>query len=189
MIKTLVEPPLAAPVSLADVKSHLRFDRADEDDYLAALVLAATTHVERRCDIALMTQTWRLFLDDWPCGSIVSLPLRPVREIAEVRVYDGEGNAVVPPSASMVLDPVSDPARLHVIDKLQPLKPVNGIEIDLVAGFGDTANDVPDTLRRAILVLAAFWFEVRGSATDASALGMEPAGFDRLLAPWRRTRL
>ena len=84
MIKTLVEPPLAAPVSLADVKSHLRFDRADEDDYLAALVLAATTHVERRCDIALMTQTWRLFLDDWPCGSIVSLPLRPVREIAEV---------------------------------------------------------------------------------------------------------
>ncbi|MEZ5792516.1 MAG: head-tail connector protein [Nitratireductor sp.] len=189
MIKTLIDPPVTAPVTLNAVKTHLRIDDTADDGYLQEMILAATSHVEKRCDIALMTQTWRMFLDDWPCGNILILPVRPIQSISEIRVYDGEGNASIPASGSMVLDAASDPARLHLSQRIQPLKALNGIEIDAVAGFGDTAMDVPDSLKRAILILTAFWYEVRGSAADAAALGMEPTGFDRLIAPWRRTRI
>ncbi|MEZ5872407.1 MAG: head-tail connector protein [Nitratireductor sp.] len=189
MIRTLIEPPALLPVSVAEIKAHMRIDGTDEDAYLADLAAAATSHVEARTGAALITQTWRVFLDDWPDAVIIALPLRPVRSITAIRVYDSEGNGVEPAPGTFVLDAASEPARLHITDRHAPSRPVNGIEIDVVAGFGDTAVEVPDTLRRAILVLAAFWFEVRGSATDAAALGMEPNGFDRLIRPWRRIGL
>jgi uncharacterized phiE125 gp8 family phage protein len=189
MAKTLIVPPAALPVTLAEVKAHLRVDTDDENDYLTELARAATAHAEQVSGKALITQTWRVYLDDWPHEPWIELPLAPVQTISSITVYGEDGAAGLVPAEQWQLDKISDPARLAFFEVASPGQKINGIEIELVAGFGDTGADVPDPFRRAILVLVAHWHELRGSAPDAAALGLEPAGFRRLLAPFRRPLL
>jgi uncharacterized phiE125 gp8 family phage protein len=193
MPKALITPPAATPVTLAEVKAHLRVETADEDDYLSDLMATAIAHVEQATGRALITQTWRLYFDAWPPETgndlLVELSVSPVRAIDEIRVYDSEGTPETLTSDNWTLDAVSEPARLLLSDAVSPEQELNGIEIDVEAGFGDTGADVPDTLRRAILVLCAHWHELRGSASDASIEASEPPGFARLIAPFSRVRL
>jgi uncharacterized phiE125 gp8 family phage protein len=60
--------PLAEPVTVSEVKSHLRLQHASEDDLIAGLIRAAREEVERATGMALIDQTWRLVLDRWPRG-------------------------------------------------------------------------------------------------------------------------
>ena len=60
--------PAAEPVTVAEVKSHLRLQHASEDDLIAGLIRAAREEVERATGMALIDQTWRLVLDRWPRG-------------------------------------------------------------------------------------------------------------------------
>ena len=77
--------------------------------------------------------------------------------------------------ADYFLDANSRPARLHFESRPEPLRVMNGIEIDFTAGFGEAGPDVPDSLRRAILVLVAHWFEFRAS------VGPQDQPVDRIL--------
>ena len=185
MTKALITPPAALPVTLAELKSHLRFEADDEDGYLGDLLAAATAHVEVETGRCLLSQTWRVYLDSWPDECRFELPVSPARAIAEARVYDADGTPAMLAPGDWTLDGVSDPPRLHLAAPADPETPMNGIEIDVEAGYGDAATDVPDTLRRAVMVLAAHWFEHRG----ADIAGSVPDGFRRLIAPFRRPLL
>jgi uncharacterized phiE125 gp8 family phage protein len=69
----LVTPPVAAPVSLAEAKAHLRVDFDDEDALISGLIDAATQHLDGWSGVlgrALMPQTWEMSLDRFPAGAI-----------------------------------------------------------------------------------------------------------------------
>lgn len=63
-----------------------------------------------------------------------------------------------------------------------------GIEIDITAGYGDAASDVPEALRQAVRLLVAHWYENRGLATTG-AITVLPATVAALLAPYRMLSL
>ena len=65
------------------------------------------------------------------------------------------------------------------------MRALNGIEIDFTAGFGESGTDVPDTLKRALLLHVAAMFEYRGAVSAADQPAVLPEGYDRLLAPFR----
>ncbi len=57
--------------------------------------------------------------------------------------------------------------------------------IDVEAGYGTTASDVPEPLKQAIRQLLAHWYENRGAGPpDESALRV-PATVAALIAPYR----
>lgn len=181
--------PAAEPVTLADVKAHLRLDRDSEDDLLGGLIRAAREEIERSAGLALIEQKWRLALDEWPREGCVAIPLHPVREILSVTAYGSEGEAsLIDPSACQA-DLASRPARLHLEGPPGALRAMNGIEIDFAAGFGEAATDVPDLLRRAIVLLVAHWYEFRSGFGPADQPVSYPAGYERMIAPYRRRRL
>ena len=66
MISYLLAGPAGEPVSLAEAKAFLRLDSDAEDGLLATLIAAARLHIESVSGKALLRQTWRLVLDDWP---------------------------------------------------------------------------------------------------------------------------
>ncbi len=179
----------AEPVTLADVKAHLRLDHDSEDELLAGLIRAAREDVERTAGLALIEQSWRLALDEWPRAGCVVIPLHPVREILAVTAYGSEGEASVIGPASYQADTASRPARLHFDAQPGALRAMNGIEIDFVAGFGEAAPDVPDLLRRAMILLVAHWYEFRLSFGPGDQPVSYPAGYEHMLAPYRRRRL
>jgi uncharacterized phiE125 gp8 family phage protein len=186
MTMLLVTPPAAEPVTLAELKDYLRISSTSEDDLLTTLIATARETVEKLTGTALITQTWRLFLDDWPANGLVRIARYPVAHIGSVTAYDPDGNATVLDANDTFLDASSRPARLYLAAQATALRPLNGLEVDFVAGFGDSGADVPDGLRHAIRVLVAHWYEFRGAVAAQDQPVSFPPAFDRLIASWRR---
>lgn len=189
MTAVLVTPPAVEPVSLADMKAQLRLTATSEEDLISAQIRAARGHVESVTRRALITQTWRRYLDRWPEGRVVSLSPGPVSAVTGVTLYDGNGLPMALAPGDWQADLASVPARLRpALAVIGGGAALNGIEIEFVAGFGPAPGDVPDALRQAIRLLAAHWFEHREA--DAAALSCSiPGEVGRLCAPYRVCRL
>ena len=181
--------PAAEPVTLADVKAHLRITDDSEDTLLSGLIRVAREDLERATGVALITQDWRLALDHWPSQGCALLTIHPVREVLSVTAFGTEGEASLINPADYQLDMLSRPARLHFETRPEPLRIFNGVEIDFSAGYGEAGTDVPDLLKRAILLLVGHWYEFRAHFEPAEQPVSYPAAYDRIVASYRSRRL
>jgi uncharacterized phiE125 gp8 family phage protein len=181
--------PAVEPVNLAEIKRHMRIAHDSEDEFLSGLIRAAREDVERSTGVAMINQSWRLVLDRWPENACVALARHPVREVLSVTVFGREGEASVLNPGDCQVDTLSRPARLHVERRPEPLRSMNGIEIDFSAGFGEAGTDVPDLLKRAVTLLVAHWYEFRAAYGAADQPVSYPGGYDRLIAGYRDRRL
>lgn len=182
------EPPLGEPLTLAEAKAHLRLETDAEDALVASLIAAARGHLEAVTGLVLTSQAFRLLLDDWPADGVIRIERFPVQAIDGVTVYDADGVPAAVGFDGAALDGRARPARLILADTPRPGAVLNGIEIDLTAGFG-TAADVPPELRRALLLHVAHMYEFRGAVSpDMQPAGL-PHGYHTLVAPWTRRRL
>lgn len=188
MISYLLAGPAEEPVSLAEAKAYLRVDDGAEDALIATLITAGRLHVEGVTGKALVAQSWRLVLEDWPGDGIVRLPVTPLMSLAALTAYDeaGEGHELGLAGVLGERDRLVLPRRLEGAPRLRAR---SGVEIDYVAGFGEAGSDVPADLRQAVLVLVAHWHVHRDAVVIAGAGAVVPAGFDRLVIPHRRARL
>ena len=181
MIPIFIGGPAVEPVTLAEMNAYLRVDEDDgtQDELIAGLVRAARLTVEAASRRILIEQQWRVVLDSWPAGGTVLLPLSPLIAVERIAVTDAAGTAVDLPSDAFEADLMSDPPRIVVLDPVQPGRTRNGISIDLRAGYGATAEAVPATLRLAIRILVAHWFENRGDVAGEQILPPEALALSR----------
>ena len=181
--------PALEPVTLVEAKAYLRISHTSEDGLISGLIRAAREDVERTTGIALIDQTWRLVLDRWPADNFVMLVRHPVRQVLSVTIFGGEGEASIVNPAAYQFDTLSRPARIHFDRAPGRLRAMNGVEIDFRAGFGEAGTDVPDLLKRAMLLLVAHWYEFRTSFGPDDQPVSYPSGYDRLLSGYRARRL
>jgi uncharacterized phiE125 gp8 family phage protein len=185
MFPIQVEGPAVEPVSLLDMKAHLRVDDDAEDELVTGLVKAARLMVEAACGRVLVSQKWRLMLHHWPARAL-ALPLSPLIAIDKVEVFDAAGIGATMPADAIEVDSFEDPPHVAFISPPAPGRARHGIAIDFRAGFGPTPEDVPEPLRLALKIIAARWFENRGDVVGEQSL---PAEALALIAPFRRPRL
>ncbi len=181
--------PETEPVTLAEAKTFLRLAGTAEDDLLTGLIRAAREDLERATGLALIEQGWRLVLDRIPRTDVVLLQRHPVREIVAVTAYGSEGEASLVAAGDYQADVVSRPARLLFLRRPQPTRAMNGLEIDFRAGFGEAGTDVPDLLRRAMLILVAHWYEFRASYGPDEQPVSYPPQYERMISAYRDRRL
>jgi len=186
MIPIFVDGPAVEPITLHEMKAHLRLDDDGQDDLVSGLMRAARLMVESVSRRLLIEQGWRVVMDRWPQDGRVRLPLSPVLAVDRVRVRDAAGAATEINPASIELDVASDPPCMIVSDAPEPGKARNGIEIELRAGYGASPEAVPECLKLAIKILAAHWFENRGDLAGEQVL---PPDAMALVAPFQRARL
>lgn len=183
--------PGCEPISVAEAKAYLRIDGSSEDILISSLILTSRLHIEAALGLALISQGWRLVLDRWPRSGAVKLPLRPMQDITEVRVFDADGIPKIGNANSYVVDTAGVPPRLIATVAGWPKqgRAANGIEIDLTAGYGGEAKDVPEPIRQALLMLVAHWYEHRDPVEIGSDAVAIPSGVSRLLKPYRMVRI
>jgi uncharacterized phiE125 gp8 family phage protein len=185
MTATLTTPPAIEPVSLAEAKTHLRVDEDTDDTLIAATITAARLHVEHATRRLLIAQAWRFWRDAWPTSRVIELPVTPLISVDAVWVIDKAGEETGLDEDSYEVDIVSVPGRIRFGSTPAPGRDLNGIAIDVTAGFGEEPDAVPAPLRQAILQLVAHWYENRSAVSHDRTQGVAPLGVDALIAPYR----
>jgi uncharacterized phiE125 gp8 family phage protein len=188
----LLSGPLVEPVSLDEAKAWLRLDSNDEDALLSALIVSARLTLEAYTRRFYVTQSWRMTLDVWPSATLrrktLSVPLAPMQSVAAIRLYDAEDVAQILDADAYRAPAARERGRIVFREPpAQPGRAADGVEIDIVAGYGDAASETPEPLRRAILALVAHWHENRGD--DGEAASRLPALVAALARPYRLERL
>ena len=150
---------------------------------------AARQYVELASGQKLITQIWRQYETCFPTDRRLQLKVAPVQNIAAVTVFDRHGNPHVLAAEATELIRGSDPPQIRIDHNVDAGLAANGLEVDLTVGMGDFGVDVDDTLKRAILMLVAHWYEFRGAIPPDQQPVSLPAGFDALITPYRRLGL
>lgn len=184
----LVTPPDDLPLSVAEARQHCRIDGTDDDALVAALIQAATDHLDGwngilgRC---LMTQTWR---QDFPgFGCRMRLPLAPVQSVSQVTYYDADNAQQT--LASSVYALLTDAVGSYVTlapnqDWPTTYRRPDAVSVTYVAGYGG-ATDVPQAIKQAMLLMISHWYENREAATVGVIASSLPMAVDALLTPYR----
>ncbi len=184
--------PEVPPVTLSDAKAHLRVDGSDEDALISWLIETATAHIEHGYGLALITQGVTIIRDDWPDSWFVELPLTPVQSVSSITVFEADGGGIAFDAGHWFTDTISHPPRIVLHGTApwpQPGRRANGIEIAVMAGYGDVPADVPEPVRHALLLLVAQWFEQREPVSMDAAPNEIPDSVSTLLNPFRPVRL
>jgi uncharacterized phiE125 gp8 family phage protein len=186
-----LEAPVIEPVTLAEAKVHCRIDVDEDDALVASLISTAREHLERmsRPRVAMTAQRWLHVADEWPTSDTIELRPYPLLSVVEVRYTDDDGAETTIASTEYQVDTYSTPGRLHMLNgwPSATLAPLNGLQIEFMAGYGEDVLSPPMALRQAVLLLVGHWYENRELALTTGAIPKElPFAVRALFAPWRR---
>lgn len=181
--------PAVEPIPLPGMKEHLRVAHDSEDALIAGLIKAAREEVERSTSLALINQSWRLAVDRMPRNGILKLQKNPIIEILAVTAFDDQGEDYDIPPEYYRLSRSRVPAQLNLNLDIVATPKWSGLELDFTAGFGDSADDVPEGLKRAMMILVSHWFEFRGAYGAKDQPVSIPDEYLRLIANYRTPRL
>ena len=165
---TQLSPPSAEPLSLADAKLHLRVDAdiTEDDGLIAALIVTARQQAEHRTGRALVSQQWRLGLDQFPDDSL-ELPLPKLQSVQSVTYLDADG--VRQTLAGAEYDVITDEMVGSIVPAYGKSWPdcrawPGSVQVSYTCGYG-AAVDVPQSIKAWMLLAIGAWYENREALT------------------------
>ena len=161
----VVTPPTTEPLTLSEVKSHLRIDGNYDDALLNSCITSARMFFESQCEISIASQELLLALDSF--DDIVYLPRGPVQSVEDISYSDTQNNTQT--LADWIEDLVSNPARITpAFSQSWPAtaEVVNAVQVSYTAGYS-TAELVPKLLKSGMLFYVAHLYENRSAVTDS----------------------
>lgn len=180
------DDPSGDPVlSTADAKAWLRVSHDTEDATIAALVAAATRHVEELSGTALLLRTFTLYATDgdgilWDGGRrSVCLPRWPFGTLSEVEHGEAGGNLSTVDPSLYLLDDSALPARVELLTGFPTTGLGYRVRFTFTAGASSNAGR-REELIQAVRMLAAHWFEHREAAMDGGQAAPVPFAVDAL---------
>jgi uncharacterized phiE125 gp8 family phage protein len=183
-ILTRTSAPASMPVTLTEAKAHLRVTGSDEDTVITDLIAAATGMFDGPNGMigkALITQTWTIATSCADGAGRIMLTVPPVASVSSISYYDPDGISQTLDVANYLLIGSDDRKWLEPdMGQAWPTtqRRADAITVTVSSGFGD-ASDVPDTLRRAILLTIGHWYRTREAVTETSMAEI-PLGVQRL---------
>jgi len=152
-----------------------------EDASITRLIQAARVYCEGFQNRAFITQSWYLWLDEWPF--YIRIPLPPLVSVESIKYYDTANTEYTMAAADYYVDAVSQPGEIHLAyGKSWPsvtLREKNGICVEFTAGYGAAAA-VPATVCQAMLLLIGHLYENREVVSE-KPLTEVPMAVDSLL--------
>lgn len=182
-LKRTVDPTVMA-TTLKRAKKQVELLETEDahDAHLTALIGAATEHVEQYTRRALITQTWRLTLDRFPCEIV--LPRPPVQSVSSITYVDDDGATQTLSSSLYQTCLESSPAR--IVPAYNEVWPTvrnipEAVQVTYVAGYGAAATDIPEQFQQIILLLVGHWFEHREAIVSGTSAAEVPLGAIHLM--------
>lgn len=177
--RKLITAPTDEPVSLEEVRAHLRLSSTDEDAYLEALTKAVRRAVEGAYDLAVLAQTWELALDTAPRTTALEVTPAPLLSVTSVTSYDDRDAATVMSSTRYTVDTYAMPGRIVLKrDEVWPtdLRVTNALIIRYVAGLAATPATLEDDVKHGLLTMIATLYEQRETIHDVTKARVQTVG-------------
>lgn len=182
-----VTPPSEEPITLDQAKNHLRVDIEDDDGLIDSLIKVSREYAEAVTGRALITQTWKMYLTDWPEEDYIELPYPPLQSISSITYEDYNGTVTTWAATHYKVDTYSEPGRVVLAyDDTWPtatLNVSNPICITFVCGYG-TPDDIPESIKAGMKIDLSDLYDNRASIVIGQAIN-HLSTVDRLYAPCR----
>jgi uncharacterized phiE125 gp8 family phage protein len=165
MATKVISAPAVEPITLTEAKNWLKVIGTADDDLITMLIESTRQSMEDALNLKMITQTVKQTRDEWPVGSVeFELDAYPVQSVTSIAYKTTSDTTQILSADSYVLDNTTQPARIYLKDgytwpTLQAES--EAVTINFVAGYGDTAADVPSKLKTLILHAIAFAYENR----------------------------
>ena len=173
--------PTEEPVSVVQLRGHLREDSTDQDDQITSYIQAAREELEERTRRGFVTQSWTLKL---PCFSdSIILPRAPLQSVTSITYIDEDGASQTLASDQYTVLASTLPGRIiPAYDVTYPTHraQTDAITIEYVVGYG-AASSVPERIKQAIRLLAAHWYENREAVITGTTAALVPLAVERLV--------
>lgn len=178
MITKRISGPDDEPVSIAEIREHLRYpDVTPNNAELLEFIKAAREHVENKLERAILTQTWELIADrfppnaDWhggycPGSEYIQLPYPPLQSVTSIIYYDADNATQTLATSEYVVDTVGGIIRLAP-DKSWPsvYSRYDAVTVRYVSGWA-TAEAVPTVIKAYIKLYVEAMDSNRGLISD-----------------------
>ena len=187
----LVTGPNGWPIDETDLEDHARAI-GQPTAQLEPYIHAAVNHLEVISNRRFLSQTWKMFLDEFPAGGVISVPYAPLVSVTHIKYTTTDAVQHTFASSNYGVSTARTLGQIILeYSKDWPtetLRYTDPIEIQFVVGYTNAAA-VPNQIKQAIKMLAAHFYEHREAvalgttaAVDESEL---PFAVSALIAPWR----
>lgn len=179
-------PPAIEPVSLDEMKLHLRVDHDEEDSLIAALITAAREQAEAFTNRAFIEQTLVMKLDTFP--DVIKLPRPRLISLTSIAYLDGSGVSQTLSSSLYRVGSNHEPARItEAYGQSWPTSydVEDAVTVTYKAGYGTATTSVPGSIKAAIKLIVESLYENRGELTQGVTVSEIPMTSRALLAPFK----
>lgn len=160
----IITPIATEPITLAQVKAHLRLDLSDtsEDNQLTQWISAAREYGETYTRRAFATQTVEMTLDSFPYEEYIELSRAPLQSVTSVIYKDY--NAVETTFTDYIVDIDNEPGKVILAygkpwPSFTPY-PANAVRIRYVCGY-DNTRTIPKIFVDAMLFHVGLFYKYR----------------------------
>lgn len=191
-----VSVPAELPIDRAVVFEHLRsiiVDPATEPDdaaYIDGLIEMAVDRLDGPHGLlnrALITQTWKATYAAFPAE--ITIPLARCTGIASVTYLDSDdAEQTLAAPAYRVTGLNTDKTRIRPVNGTAwpaTYRDAEAVTITFTSGFGDAAEDVPGSIRHAILEAVARAYEYSEPVIDGRSFSSLPGSATSAVTDWR----
>ena len=187
-LKVINAPPVE-PVTLDELKDHLKIINDYEDSILESLIKIAREVIEKETNRSFVQQTLLLTFNGWPVFPI-ELRRPPLISISKIEYKTKEGDLQEWDPLNYIVDDLSFIPEVYLSGEAvlpnYELYPTNNILVTYLAGYTSEGNDytynIPEIYKHAIKLLAGEWYGIREEVVMGNKPSRIPDGIKRLLA-------
>jgi uncharacterized phiE125 gp8 family phage protein len=170
MTDYLITAPTVEPITIDDVKLHIRQDASIltlEDGMITRLITSARQRAEHLTGRAFLQQTRGIVLDTFP--NAIELTKTPVIDVVEVKYLDAANQLQTLSSSDYVVDSFGTTGYIvPAYGKTWPstYPEINAVRVQYRAGYGTTADSVPECVKDWMLLIIEDLYRNRGATVD-----------------------
>lgn len=182
-----VGEPVSEPVTLGQLRDHVRADEELDDAALLGFGVSARQLIQQWLNRPILPQTVRGICESWPCSGSIELAM-PVTSVDAVLYTAADG--VETPWTTGWIARTSQGGVTQVRPATGGSWPTLGadplVTIEATAGFGSAVGGVPETIITAICKLAGYMHADRdGMGPSGYGNGRLPDDLADMIRPWR----
>jgi len=194
IIPTRVTAPAVEPVTLSEIKTHLRgINHLEHETLLRNLIESARQQVEAQTGRALVQRQVIAYFEGWPDSNVFELPFPKLQSVTTVKYTGTDGTQSTFSTDNYSVDIDSEPGRVVLgYSKTWPSTTLheldNPIEITYLCGYAPTADspadyvaNIPESIKTAMKFIVELNYD---RPPDGYAKTLENA-VDALLAVYK----